>query len=278
MKILFWNIGDDPTAAQLTFVENSIAHIDADVACLAEGAPTEPKCVTLVNSIKGGGYNSFYDPTFYSGPSISNQYGYRKLGLKVFEKPVSYKTGPFTFADQAVDGRVVYYRFKFNNESYSCFFIHNRSLAGDHISQGDFMFQLRLTINAKTINHKKDKVFIIGDFNLEPWDKLLHHNRTIKSYFSTKRFQFYSTRGGKNKFFNPFYEYMQSNVNANLQGTFNTISHNSLIDFGLFSGGMTNYMIDILHSINGQSLLIQNNTRLTLLHGFDHLPILITIN
>lgn len=279
MKILFWNIGDDPTVTQLTFLTNSINHLDADVVCFAEGTPNESKCDDLVAAMNAIGYNSYYDPTFYNAMIPAGGYGYRKLGLKVFEKATtSLKTGAFTFADQVVYGRVVYYRFTFNNDFYSCFFIHNKSMAGDLISQNAFMTNLRLCVESKLVLHEDDKVFIVGDFNLDPWDPLLHHKDTFKSYFSNKRHTFYSAWGGRKKFFNPFYEYIQQHANTSLLGTFNTKTHNSLIDFALFAGGMTNYTIDILDSINGTNLLIQNNTKLTITHGFDHLPILITLN
>lgn len=68
------------------------------------------------------------------------------------------------------------------------------------------MLQLKLTIDAKRLLHKDDKVFIIGDFNLEHWDQLLHHPKVLKTYFSYKRFKFYGVWGAKKKFFNRFYE------------------------------------------------------------------------
>ena len=277
LKLLFWNIGPSPTFVQLAFVNSAITGIDADVVCISEGTPSMIACADLVTAIEGLGYLTYYHPNLSTAAVIGSQYNYNKLGLKLFYKNTLTGNKIFTFADQQAEGRILHFRFQFGAQHYSCFFIHNMSKGSDEISQQDFLFKLKLCIDSKRLLHKHDKFFIYGDFNLEPWDPLLRHKRTVKSYFYKKEHSFYNSSNAKNLYFNPFLEYIKAHGNDLMIGTFHDESYSSLLDFALFSEGMNNFDVEILDSINGAAMLRSVGTKIAIHNDFDHLPILITL-
>jgi hypothetical protein len=277
LKLLFWNIGPSPTPAQLTFVNSSITHIDADVVCISEGTRSMVSCTNLVTAIEGLGYTTFYHPNLSTAAVVGSQYNYNELGLKLFYKNTVVGNNPFTFADQQAEGRILHFRFSIGTQFYSCFFIHNMSKGGDEISQQDFLFSLKLCIDSKRLIFRNDKFLIIGDFNLEPWDPLLRHKRTVKSYFYQKEHTFFNNANKKDIYFNPFLEYMQGHANNLMVGTFHNETYSSLLDFALFSEGMNNFDIKIFDDINGTPMLSNIRTKISIHNDFDHLPILITL-
>jgi hypothetical protein len=277
MKLLFWNIGPTPNAMQLAFVNTAISNICPDILCLSEGTPSIVSCTDLVASIEGLGYSTFYHPNLNTQPVINNQYDYNKLGLKLFYTNTTKVRKNFSFADQQAEGRILHCRFKFANDFYSCFFIHNMSATNDQIVQSQFLFKLRLIIDAKRRLHQTDKFFIFGDFNLQPWDPLLRRKDIIKSYFFEKEHTFYNSANKKDLYYNPFFDYIQSHLNNLLLGTFHNAKYSSLIDFALFSEGMKNFDIEICDTITGINMLTNRGNKIFIHNEFDHLPVLITL-
>ena len=81
---------------------------------------------------------------------------------------------------------------------------------------------------------------------------------------------------------NPFFEYMQQHTNELLVGTYYNKDFKppvSLLDFALFSNTISHakYQVEIITTIQNQSLLKREKGNTFIEYGFDHLPILIEL-
>jgi len=277
MKIFYWNINKALTNSRTNWLEKAISEKDPDIFCIAEGPESIADCNDFVNQFTQDKYYSYYSPTLYSDDVISKQFGWNKLGLKVFVKEGVTLKSRFSFANQKIEGRIIYMRFEKEGVMYSLFFIHGMSKAGDDLNQNDFVIELSQFIMTKTINKEDDRIIVLGDFNIEPWEELLKKKRYIYSLFFEKMQNYYSDKPIKRIYSNPAFDYIQAHTNQDLIGTFYNESYISLFDFPLLTNNIKNAEFDIITQISGQDILIKKNSKDILVDGFDHLPITLKI-
>jgi exonuclease III len=277
MRFLFWNINSSISDRKIGWLEKIIDKISPNVLCLAEGPESICDCNNLLKFIEDKGYRTYYSPTFYNNTIISSQYGWNKFGLKVLIKnDISIKS-KFVFGNQKLEGRIIYLRFEINNINYSTFLLHGMSKSGDDIDQNDFISELSKFIMAKTIGKEQDKIILLGDFNIEPWEELLKKKKYIYSLFYNKSFKYFFEKPIQRIYTSPIFDYIQNHPNECLLGTFYNKNYISILDFPLLSKDLSNYKIDILTEINEEPLIIDKNGRHLLTDGFDHLPISLQI-
>ena len=277
MKIFYWNINKSLTDSKLDWIDKAVSQEKPDILCIAEGPEGIDSCNDLVDHIAKQDYYCYYSPTLYKEPVISSQYGWNKFGLKVFVKNGLSLKSRFAFGNQKTEGRIVYLRIKHKGEIYSMFLIHGMSKAGDDLNQNDFVVELSQFIMTKTIDKENDKIIILGDFNIEPWEELLRKKRYIFSLFYKKLKTYYSTKSIKRIYANPAFEYIQAHINQDLIGTFYNENYISLFDYPLLSNNIKHANFEIITQITGDEILIKNNSKHILVDGFDHLPITLKI-
>jgi len=278
MKFLFWNINDNYINKKMPWINQIIDDENPDIFCVAEGPKSIKKCSEFISHIQNKGYNTYYSPTLYNTNIVCNQYGWNSFGLKVFIKTSISNINNFTFSEQQLDGRIIYLRFQVNGIFYSTFLIHGMSKVGDVINQNSFIIELSRYISTKTLQNNQDRIIIMGDFNIEPWEKELMQNaRYINSFFYYKSFNFNSNKFLNRIYFNPVLEYIQKNSNLNLIGTFYNMQNIGILDFPLISKEVTNFDFKIITEIGGVSLIFLKKKKCILKHNFDHLPITLKI-
>ncbi len=277
MRFLFWNINSSISHKKIEWLEKTIDKINPNVLCLAEGPESIHDCNSLLSIIEKKGYRIYYSPTFYNTPVISSQYGWNKFGLKVLVKNDIPIKSRFVFGNQKLEGRIIYLRFEMNSINYSTFLLHGMSKSGDDIDQNDFISELSKFIMAKTIGKEQDKIVLLGDFNIEPWEELLKKKKYIYSLFYNKSFKYFFDKPIQRIYISPIFDYIQNHPNECLIGTFYNENYISILDFPLLSKNFDNYKMDILSEIDGETLIIEKNGKHLLPDGFDHLPISLQI-
>lgn len=278
MKLLYWNVKESISDEKKSWIENAISSEQPEIICIAEGPESIRDCEEIESFITQKNYRTYYAPTLYLNPIISNQFGWNKYGLKVFHKAnINLKTR-FAFGNQKLEGRIIYLRFEKDAICYSTFLIHGMSKVGDEINQSSFICELSSFVRAKTIGRETDRIIIMGDFNLEPWDDLLKNKTYIHSFFYPKLFDYYSVRLTNRVYYNPILNYIQNHADENLIGTFYNDKYISILDYPLVSKGFNNYEFNILTSINGNSLMKSKQGKHLLHDNLDHLPITLKIN
>ncbi|UOU98246.1 MULTISPECIES: endonuclease/exonuclease/phosphatase family protein [Chryseobacterium] len=293
MEIIYWNIGKDvgPEKFKHKILENLLNEIKPNVLCIAEGTRSKDDCENLILTITSLGYTLYYSPTFTSDPKYNLKYPYKPEGLKIFIKNTSDLYVPFTFDLQKENGRIVAAHTLLNEKIVTLLFVHNYSKNGDKMVTSDqisFISNLSEWIHLKGgIVKKSDKHSIIGDFNLEPWDYILRrdHNKSINSYFFTKHFEQEKKRRlhksqGREFYFNPLLEHLIPNNETNLGGTYYSSSYGwALYDYAISS---KNCSTNIKVITQTKSYIFVDSAKEQasnfLKHGFDHLPIQITIS
>lgn len=268
MKICYWNIGKFPTSARFNKIEQFIVDNDPDVFCLSEGILSIANCNTLETFVNTKGYDTYYLPTFYSGPIINQAYRFNKSGLKVFVK--NSLSLSFGFGDQQLEGRIIFIAYK----DYLLFLVHGMSMVGDDLSRSNFVVELSNFVKTKSLLLNKNKVIIMGDFNIEPWEsELLSNKKYIYSHFYLKKFNLHKNENTSRIYYNPVLEYIQMNSNKYIAGTFYNKTFISILDFALISREVLDYDFNIIDQIGGIDLVTKARVKYSLKYGFDHLPI-----
>jgi len=293
MKIIYWNIGKDtgPDRLKHTILKNLLNEIKPNVLCVAEGTRSKKDCENLILIITSLGYTVYYSPTFTDDPQHNLNYSYKSEGLKIFIKDTSDLHVPFTFDLQKENGRIVAVHKLLNKKIVTLLFVHNYSKNGDKMVTNDqisFISNLSEWIHLKgSIVKNSDQHTIIGDFNLEPWDHVLRrdHNKSINSFFLTKHFDQEKKRRlhssqGREFYFNPLLEHLIPNDQINLGGTYYSTNYGwALYDYAISSKDCcTN--IEVITQTKSYIFVesTQDQASDFLKHGFDHLPIQITIS
>ncbi|MBL7845775.1 MAG: endonuclease/exonuclease/phosphatase family protein [Cyclobacteriaceae bacterium] len=274
MKICFWNIGQNLTAGKISQIDQLLNEISPDLFCIAEGPRSEADSATLIASVTNRAYRCYYGPHFHTNSTLGLDYGWNEFGLKVFIKNGSIGIPPFAYENQKLDGRIVHLKQK----DVHLFFVHGFSKSGDELKQHDFVSELAGFIRMKLMGNNSDQIVIIGDFNIEPWEGLLRKRKYIDSHFFKKAFEFHLDRAIDNRYYwNPILEYLQTNTNGDLIGSFYNKNFVSLLDFALCSKNITNPKIEIITRINGTDLIFRKRISSGVIEDFDHLPIMLDI-
>lgn len=278
MDLFYWNIGRNINVEKTDWILKCIESLRPDILCIAEGPESVEKCSEFNKNIEKENYRVYYSPTWYTDKVIDRQYLWSRFGIKVFVKN-GFRTPLFDFSCQKFEGRIIYIRFECNASYYSMFIIHGTSKAGEEIEQHAFIIELSYFINGKLRNNPTDKVIIFGDFNLEPWDDLLGLRSYIKSCFFSKRYDFIQNSfNGARIYQSPIFEHIQSCSEKNLIGTFYNKHYTAILDYALFSKDINNHTLSVLTNVDGNNLFVERNNKIVLTSGFDHLPILLTLN
>lgn len=292
IKVLFWNIGDKLSDSKITVLKQAIKRHQPDVLTIAEGTPSRKACHTLVGNIEGEGYKTYYSPLHADQKEFELEFGYFDLGLKIFVKDVagrSYDT--FNFELLRRKGRILVLRFYWDFKAANLLFIHNKAIDAKETTihkQGKFLDDLAQLVNksikpavaASAGATTEGRVFILGDFNMQPWASLLRFEEGLMT-------SFFENRNLKDRldeglfFFNPLVKLIQSTAHKNLLGTYYTDTNGwALLDYALYPTENSKVYFDVLTDLGDGTILLNPDETLRkgfLNYGFDHLPILATI-
>lgn len=279
MRIVFWNIGPKLTNDKLDRIK-TLNFNEIDILCFSEGTKSEKDCIKLEYELSVIGYELYYSPRFpKSRKELQLNYDYNSFGLKIFIKKGLGPIEDLTFTEIREKGRIVYLQFPIGNVKYHLFFIHSSSKLDTDFRKAEFTIELNLFVNSKTRRDTSSNVIIMGDFNSEPWGEDIRQSRYINSFFSSKNFNYQVSRNKIGRiYFNPFHEFVQNNPDKNLIGSYFGNRYISLLDFALLSKEIVKYKARILNKINGIDLLENKSKEISIIDGFDHLPIEIKIN
>lgn len=295
IKTLFWNIGNSLSDEKLELISEAIEKIEPDIFCIAEGTISKKNCSDIENAFLSKKYICYYSPLFSENKAYGLGYNYNGLGLKVFRKKELVIDKSFTFTEQREDGRIIILKCYHNFRPITFVFLHNRSKEGvpdETLDQVYFLGKLREMIEISKIGDSKTKnteeeeelqnrVVIIGDFNLEPWDRVLKHKKFLSTSFFKSRNHILQRNKSEKHFYNPVVDLLSKSEVSNLNGTYySDTSGWALFDYVLYdtNDGHVDYEI-ITEFENGRNLLNKHNdiVKKFLNHDIDHLPILIKI-
>ncbi len=292
IKVLFWNIGDKLPDSKIALLKQAITLHQPDVLAIAEGTPSRKACKTLVKNIEGEGYKTYYSPLHADQEEFGLKFGYVDLGLKIFVKNVvGYTYDTFNFELLRREGRILVLRFYWNFKTANLLFIHSKAKDAKENTpyrQNNFLLELTELVNyaikpavtASAGATAEARVFIMGDFNLQPWESLLRFEEGLMtSFFENRNFKDRMEKGLY--FFNPLVKLIQSTPHKNLLGTYYS-KHSgwALFDYVLYPTENSKVSFDVITGLDGSTFLLNPDEKLRkdfLNYGFDHLPILATI-
>lgn len=274
MKLSFWNIGRGQTSEKSTWAIELLTATTPDIIAFAEGPESIRDSHVFEQLITSLNYQCYYAPHYYDGPKINKQYDWNRCGLKVFYKNGFKLKSSFVLSNQKLEGRIIYIRC----DNYSIFIVHGPSMAGDELTQASFVAELSRFISIKTMRNDKENIVVVGDFNLEPWDRLLRGRKHIESHFYSKSFKFHANYTNDKKiYWNPIFEYLQQEKNAELIGSFFKDKWIGLLDFALLSKNDFLQKIELPTSLNSKLLLTAKNGSCKLPNHLDHLPLILEL-
>lgn len=292
IQLLFWNLGDKLTPEKETLIDEAITKIEPDIFCISEGTPSKINCQTIIDIFQKKGYHCYYSPLHYINNSLEKPYDYNDLGLKIFVKNENILKGKFEFELQREEGRIVILKTFINFRPTTFILLHCKSLAGsDHSTKEQHVYYVRLKdmldIGKVTKNKSNaeimgdsERLIIAGDFNIQPWESVLNSKSYLQSSFITKHNKIKIRKEDADVFYNPSVEYIISDDNPNLGGTYYTQTHGwAILDYTLYKteDGKTEYNV-ITEFKDGSKLLNEDISikKDFLNFGIDHLPILVT--
>ena len=303
MKIVFWNIGKDLSDKKLNLISESIVAETPDIFCIAEGTWTKVNCQKIINIFNTHEYNCYYSPLSYEKEELKLNYKFKRNGLKIFVRSGITLKEPFSFSQQRYDGRIVALKITIDFlKPTILIFIHNLAKAGNREVTDDqkcFIMELKtfvelLQIAKKEVNltdipqekeilQEKERIIIIGDFNLEPWDSPLRQEIFLDTSFITNHNKIRQRRNSASiSYFNPIVELVFQTKIENLGGTYYNKTHGwALLDFVLYETNRANISYDIMTEFKGGSKLLNSDTNIKdifLNYDLDHLPIITKIN
>jgi hypothetical protein len=297
MKALFWNIGATLTDKKLKLISNAITSESPDIFCIAEGSPKKSDCQTIVDTFLKQGYNCYYSPLFSKKPELKLDYtNYEKYGLKIFVKDNKILKEEFSFSYQRMGGRIIVVKTYINFRPTTFIFLHSKSKSGSDETtkeQHAYILKLRDMIDkdvGKITDNKdnseimgsKERVIIMGDFNVEPWEKVLNSKYYLTTSFFRNHNSMKQRKNNKDSiYFNPIVEHIFHTKIENLGGTFYSKNHGwALFDFILYDTKDGEISYNILTELKGGTKLLNEATTIKktfLNEGLDHLPILTEI-
>lgn len=291
MKTIFWNIGDS-SVKKLELISETIISETPDIFCIAEGSHSKGSCQNLIDEFTKHKYSCYYSPLFSDKVELKLDYGYNAFGLKIFVKDATIPEIPFEFAMQRHEGRIIVLKAFKDYKLTTFIFLHNKSQVGDPtykpvpliLSIKEMIKYGKVTVDAtsKEIMGDKERVIIIGDFNIEPWHQILNH----KDYLSTAFFVNHNARNKRKNnsekcYFNPIMELISKTNIENLGGTYYNDNNGwALFDFVLYDSNNGKVTYDILTKLNTGRILLDEDSSLNkafLKDELDHLPIITKI-
>lgn len=281
MKIISWNVNKNIDNKKKTYIKKLLDEKKPEIFTIIEGTPYEKDCVRLNSFIKNCGYYEYYTPLFYHDKNLNLRYPFISNGLKIFLKN-GFKTNVFPgFTHERANGRIIILEHKYLGKDLTFIFIHNYAKSGNREVIGEqnaFFGNITSLIKYAQLPIDINNTIIIGDFNVEPWDTTIRNKRILNSYFFDKQYNLElrkNRRVDNPKFYNPVFDYIIQNQEANLCGTYhkNTLGW-ALLDYALFFD-KKNIQYEILYD----NFLETDNAKKEdfINSGFDHLPIMLKI-
>ena len=285
MKLLFWNIGKELTPKKQDLISTAIKEQCPDIFCIAEGSVTKLDCQTIIDIFDTAGYSCYYSPLLYQISELKLNYKFKRNGLKIFVKDKSILIENFSFGNQRQDGRIVVLKATINLKLTTIVFLHNFSKSGNREVTDDqrkFISSLTDMIEIGQISKDTERIIVIGDFNLEPWDNILRHKSYLKTSFIHKHNAITLRKTNTNNhYFNPVAEMIFQSKIENLGGTYFSDSNGwALFDYCLYDTNNMNVSYDVLTEINDSNKLLNYNTSIDgnfINEELDHLPIITEI-
>jgi len=298
MKVLFWNIGEPLSNRKLELIKKAISGEHPDIFCIAEGSPKKKDCENLVNFFAENGYYCYYSPLFCQRTDLKLSYTtYNEYGLKIFVQEKRLIKEEFSFPYERMNGRIVVVKTYIKFIPTTFIFLHCKSKGGSRKSTEDqhaYLMKLRDMIDKNvgkitdnTVDPenmgKKERVIIIGDFNIEPWESAFNNKHyLITSFYRNHNLMKQRKKQSNSIFFNPSAEFIFKTDIENLGGTYYTDNNEwALFDFILFDtkDGEVKYNIITEFDDNSELLNKDKNIKKSFLNdGLDHLPIVAEIN
>src|SRR5205814_647448 len=120
---------------------------------------------------------------------------------------------------------------------------------------------------------KEKRIILMGDFNLEPWERTLRHEKYLNtSYISNLNHILQRSSSAVKCFYNPIVTFLANSTTSNLGGTFYSNSSGwALFDYVLYDTSEGKLHFDILTKFDGRGELLNPDTTLKtsfLNHGF----------
>lgn len=283
IKALFWNIGKNLTDKKIELLNEATLFFKPNIFCIAEGSISKDDCRKIEYIFSNNGYNTFYSPLFSDQAELQPSYSYFSWGLKIFISKGTVIKNAFSFADQRQMGRIVLLKIFFNYKEIAFIFLHNKSKEGEThetLSQTDNIKAIYDMVSVGKTIPQEDRIIIMGDFNLFPWDRLLEH----KEFLNTSYFQNRSSilqRHEEKCYYNPIVDYLSQSKTPNLAGTYHSNKSGwALFDFILYDKkDHGEPQFDIITKFN-QTILLNPAPEIKksfFNYGIDHLPIITTI-
>lgn len=283
MKIIFWNIGKTLNRLKLDLLTEAMDIESPDVFCVAEGSYSKFACQQIIDEFVNGGYVCYYSPLCYEKEDLGLNYKYIREGLKVFVRK-EILIEDFSFACQREDGRVILLTVTINYKSTILIFLHNRSKGGSRQhtpEQARFIGRVTDMITYGFAK-KDERILLMGDFNLEPWDDLLNNKSYLISSFLGNHNKMIQRKKSPKTLFNPLVEFIFNSSISNLGGTYYSHNNNvwALFDYPLYNTQHLSIDYKIITQFHGGTSLLHLDEELEngfLNHDLDHLPILTKI-
>ncbi len=282
IKTIFWNIGKELTDVKVQLLNVAISTISPDIFCIAEGSYSRDDCQKLVDTFSAKGYETFYSPLFPKPEEIKTSYVIRRYGLKIFVKDKAIIKNPFVYTDLREHGRIMLLRVFFKFRQITFIFLHNSSKQGetdDTLDQQDNIKAIYEMIKVGKTVEEKERIIIIGDFNLDPWARLLKHETHLNTSFFQNKNSILQ-RFDEKCFYNPIVDLLSKSTIVNLCGTHYGSKGWGVFDFMLYDTRDFQLAFDILTKFQDGTELLNVDANLKsgfLNHGLDHLPIMTTI-
>jgi exonuclease III len=207
----------------------------------------------------------------------------KRYRLKIFHKDSVTLESEFKFTALRENGRIivlkVYHKFKL----LTFIFLHNKSKEGeteDTLDQTDNIKGIYELLNIGRAVKEKERVIIMGDFNLNPWDRLLHHKTHLSTSFYKNKNSILQ-RFPEKCFYNPIIDLLTKSRTINLAGTHISTSNKwGVFDYVLYDTKDLELSFDIITEFKDGSKLLNTSEEIKkdfFNYDLDHLPIVTTI-
>lgn len=284
MKILFWNIGRGLDDLKLKILEDLIHLQNPSIVGIAEGPLNEEGTTLLEETFIKLKFRTYFSPTRSDYIGLNDRIKFDRFGLKIFYRNnTSLDTKSASFLEIDNNGRTVFMRMSHQGKAYSLYFVHLLSKVNNQEKLVINWDQLKRMVLAKRKSHSEDTIIILGDFNAFPWDDFFTSGIFFNCQFLKKSYDYESglNKNRKNDppvFYNSLFHELMDHSDENLFATYYGKKHFGILDYALVSRPSENISNEVITEIGTRSLLKKASNKLTLHHGFDHLPILLNID
>jgi exonuclease III len=290
MNVVFWNIDKLTAQALATYAQLLVDEHAPAIICLAEGYPSHDNLHDLIACFAGLGYSCYYSPVAYLSDA-SLPPSWHPSGLKVFVRHNQSLAAAFDFTRIRRKGRLVVVKPQLPAPASptAIVFVHGKAKSGGKAwtaAQANFLKDLKILLEESGQIKPGERVVLIGDFNLEPWDELMRHEEYFLTCFTPKQRQVAQQHPkALPVLYNPVLEAIWNSSEPNLVGTYYSNKAGwALFDYVLYDvkeTGINYEIVTSLHDDPDPVKLLETATlgvyRNFFAAGIDHLPILVQL-